>query len=376
MASEPTIDIDALLHPIEGENPAGSDIREDVSPGSLYYQLKDARSAARAAERAGDPDDDSQSLLPEWRLVLDLGPQALAEHTKDLEVAAWLIEALLRAHGFAGLRDGFKLARGLVENFWDGLYPLPDEDGIETCVAPFSGLNGEGGDGTLIMPIRMIPLSEGDPPFASWQYEQALEVQQITDEEKRQRRLDEGAMTLDQIEGSLNGCRPQFFAELLADCDAAIEAFAELSAAFDAAAGQDAPPTSTIRNRLTAVRGIIVTLTEGRMPVEEAADEDAGTETQEADVGGQAAMAAGTAAPAGKITNRDQAFDALRKVADYFRTYEPQAPTAFVIDELVRRGRLSFADLMAELVEDPEARKRMLIAAGMKPPEPQDGYYE
>lgn len=376
MASGPTIDIDALLSPIEGENPAGSDIREDVSPGSLYYQLKDARSAARAAERAGDPDDETGALLPEWRLVLDVAPQVLVEHTKDLEVAAWLTEALLRAYGFAGLRDGFKLTRGLVENFWDGLYPLPDEDGIETRVAPFSGLNGEGGDGTLIMPIRKIPLSEGDPRFASWQYEQALEVQQITDEEKRQRRISEGAMTLDRIESSLNSCRPQFFAELVADCDSAIEAFAELSTAFDAAARHDAPPTSTIRNRLNAVRGILVTLAEGRMPAEDVAVEVADAEAQGGDGDGASGAVSGTAAPSGKITNRDHAFEALRKVADYFRTYEPQAPTAFVIDELVRRGRLSFADLMAELIEDPEARKRMLIAAGIKPSDPQDGNYE
>src|SRR5690554_951063 len=139
MASDPIIDIDALSQPIAGDTPAGSDIREEVSPSSLYYQLRDARPAARPAERAPALDDDGGALLPEWRLVLDLAPKVLRDTAKDLEVAAWYIEALVRAHGFVGLRDGFALAQQLVKQFWDGLYPLPDEDGIETRVAPFAG---------------------------------------------------------------------------------------------------------------------------------------------------------------------------------------------------------------------------------------------
>jgi len=372
MVSDPIIDIDALSQPIAGDNPAGSDIREDVSPSSLYYQLKDARSAARAAERAAALDDDGGALLPEWRLVLDLAPKVLSETAKDLEVAAWYVEGLVRAHGFAGLRDGFALAQQLVEQFWDGLYPLPDEDGIETRVAPFAGLNGEGGDGTLIQPIRKIALSEGDPPFAAWQYEQAFEIAQITDEEKRQRRIDDGAMTMEGVEASLAQCRPQFFADLLADCDAAIAAYAALTAAFDAAAGHDAPPASNIRNRLNELRGIITSMAGSRMPAE-TSDEVSGESADEP--GGAApAAAGGVAAPSGAITTREQAFDVLGKVADYFRKYEPQAPTAYVLENLVRRGRLPFHELVAELVEDSEARKRLLIAAGMQPPQDDSGY--
>ena len=51
MASPSTLDIEQLLAPIEGDKPAGVDLREDVSPTSDYYQVKDARSAVRAAER-------------------------------------------------------------------------------------------------------------------------------------------------------------------------------------------------------------------------------------------------------------------------------------------------------------------------------------
>ena len=65
MASPSTLDIEQLLAPIEGDNPAGVDLREDVSPTSDYYQVKDARSAARAAERSLDADDEPGGALPE-----------------------------------------------------------------------------------------------------------------------------------------------------------------------------------------------------------------------------------------------------------------------------------------------------------------------
>jgi type VI secretion system protein ImpA len=371
MQSEAVIDIEHLVQPISADAPAGTDIRADVTPGSVYYQLKDARSAARATERAATLDDEGSSLLPEWRLILDLAPRVLSETAKDLEVTAWLIEALVRAHGFAGLRDGFALARRLVEGFWDGIYPLPDEDGLEIRVAPFSGLNGEGGDGTLILPIRKVPLSEGEPSFAAWQYDQAVELAQISDPERRQRRIDDGAMTLEVIEASLNQCTPAYLQAILADCDAAIAEFAALGDAFSAVAGHDAPPTSNIRNRLADIRRFLATATSARVAEPAPAEDDLALAE---DGSAPAAGSAAGPAPTGAIASREQAFQLLSKVADYFRKHEPQAPTAYVIDNLLRRGRLPFEELMAELVEDPEARKRLTIAAGMKPQPNENGY--
>src|SRR5687768_17010260 len=112
MATPETIPVAELLAPIPGQFPAGNSLRADTSAGSLYYAIKDARAAARAAERAalqlGDLEAADQA---DWAPVLDLAPRILKERAKDLEIAAWYIEALVRRRDFAGLRDGFKLAR-------------------------------------------------------------------------------------------------------------------------------------------------------------------------------------------------------------------------------------------------------------------------
>ena len=40
-----------------------------------------------------------------------------------------------------------------MEQFWDGIYPLPDEDGLATRVAPLTGLNGEDADPNDVLTI-------------------------------------------------------------------------------------------------------------------------------------------------------------------------------------------------------------------------------
>ncbi|MFC6981367.1 ImpA family type VI secretion system protein [Microbulbifer taiwanensis] len=163
MAFPNVIDIDALVAPISDDQPTGSDIREDRSPTSDYYTIKDARNSARAAERSALFDESDADLLAPWRDVAKTAEKILTKQSKDLEVASWYTEALIRLQGFSGLRDGFALIDRLVADHWEGLYPEPDEDGLETKVAPLSGLNGDGGDGTLMMPIRSAEITpEGD----------------------------------------------------------------------------------------------------------------------------------------------------------------------------------------------------------------------
>ena len=87
MASPQIFDIEELLQPIEGDSESGIDLRENASAD--YYTVKDARSAARAAERSMDVEDDAGGLLPEWRTILEVSPRILRTQAKDLEVTAW-----------------------------------------------------------------------------------------------------------------------------------------------------------------------------------------------------------------------------------------------------------------------------------------------
>ena len=94
-----------LAAPLPGDAPAGADLRQDFSPQSLYYKLRDARAEAREIERRVDNDPSADTGVPaQWRIVRELAVKALTEKTKDLEIAAWLTEALVRLDGMPGLR--------------------------------------------------------------------------------------------------------------------------------------------------------------------------------------------------------------------------------------------------------------------------------
>ncbi len=362
MASPELLDFEALLTPIAGEQPAGANLREDISPNSLYYQIKDARNKARAAERTMIAGDEGGER-PDWSPLIDLVPKALAEQSKDLELTAWLIEALVRLGGFAGMRDGFRLARELCENFWDGLYPMPDEDGIETRVSPLSGLNGEDGPGTLIIPIAQIPIT-GDGEhgaFATWQFRQASDLARM-DDERRAKREAAGALTLETFEKAVNAGTPQFYGDLVEDIQAAQEEFAKLGAVLDGHCGHDSPPTTKIREAIEDVANAVQYIAKDRLPIEAPAAEEPGAPAE----AGAPGAAPAPARPAGVIATRADALEALRKVATYFRTIEPHSPIPYVLERAVRWGEMPLPQLLQELIPDDGARTTFEKLTGVR----------
>src|SRR5262245_17625246 len=243
MPSASVLDFAKLLTPIAGDNPAGADLRADPTPGSPYYVIKDARNAARAAERQAVVPGE-ETAPPDWRPVLQHATKALAEKSKDLEITAYLIEALVRLHGFSGLRDGFRLARELVERFWEGLYPRPDEDGLTSRTAPLTGLNGEDAEGTLIQPIARVPLPDHTSlgRLACTHYQDAVALAKITDPKIKEKRLASGATSMDAFQKAVAETPGKFFAELVADLTQAQEEFVRLNAALDQRCNGQAPP--------------------------------------------------------------------------------------------------------------------------------------
>jgi type VI secretion system protein ImpA len=368
-ASGHDLELALLLAPIPGDLPVGVDLRKDFSPQSPYYRLRDARAEARELERRLDNNDPDAKGEPstQWRAVREIALKALAEQTKDLEIAAWLTEALVRQDGFAGLTAGIALLAGLVEGFWSSdLYPMPDEDGIVTRVAPITGLNGEGGDGTLMQPIRKQVLFEAPDlgPVSYWQYGQSVELQKITEAPRREARLKAGVVPLDDLQKAARAVPAAHFATLRAKVKAALAAWARMSERLDAEAGREAPPTSRVRDILQDILEIADQYAppEADEPVEQATETEAVPE-------GEAAPSAVPVASARPVTREDMLKE-LGRIADYFRRTEPHSPLAYTLEEAVRRGRLTWPELLAEVVPDDGVRSAILVMLGIRPPQP------
>jgi type VI secretion system protein ImpA len=355
------IDLEPLLAPLaSGEQGAGVDLRQDYSASSPYQQLRDARSAARAEERARDADDQADSTPAEgWRTVLAVAQKALSVSSKDMEVASWLTEALVRIHGLPGLTAGATLLSGLCDGFWDAGFPQPDEDGMEVRASPIGGLSGNSSDGTLMQPLRRLALfrrADGTG-FGVYQWEQAEQIATLS-EDKREAKYAKGAPELATLEAEAR-LDKAYLCGTWRDASTALHAWQELVRVVDLRFGSDAPSLRKVTGLLEQIVQVATRLGGAPVAVEMGHIESAGPS---AAVDGVPTMGGAH----GTLLTRDDALRELDRIAGFFRRTEPHSPLAYTLDEAVRRGRMTLAELLAEVLPDTDARNNMLQRLGIR----------
>lgn len=354
------IDLVKLTESITLGSPAGVDPRSDISPTSQYYQLKDIRGQARANERAMlAEDEDFTALVSEWRPLAEQLPGVLCNEVKDLEYAAWLIEAWCRTDGFFGLACGFKTTRLLIEKFWDVIFPLPDEDGLDIRIAPLIGLNGYEGDGALITPILSIPLTENTAfgQFACWQYQRAADISR-KDEKRQKQKADAGIASLEQIKDAAGETSAQFFVTLKHQIELAIAEFSLLSDAMDKAMQGQPQPTSAIKKALQKCLDAVVYLAADKLVQAEKINTDADVPNDESD-------AVGADPVVRQQQSREQVLQSLKQAAEFFRKTEPHSPISYGLEQLVHWSSLSLPELLQELIDDNNSRNQYFRLAGI-----------
>jgi type VI secretion system protein ImpA len=321
----------------------GPDPRHDAAARPLYRSLRDARGAARAAERKAEMAGGGQAigLQPEWAEVRQIATELIEGHTADAEVLAWLIEAEARVGGHAGIAASTLIGADLVRRFGTGMHPRPEEDGDDTF-ASLAGLNGAGREGALIQPLRLMALVPGASYGSACLWTATSEGEHV-------------------LRDAAKEAGPGAMAARLAEVVAARAAVQKLDAALTELRGPDAPPFAAILDVLDesarAIRntGLVAAL-------EGAGEPDAAAAAAETDASNP------RPAPSGAPHTREEAFDQLLRIARWFRTTEPHSPIAASIETLVRRGRMDFVQLLEELIPDEHTRAGVLSSAGIKSP--------
>jgi len=272
---------------------------------------------------------------------------------------------LLRLQGFAGLRDGCRVIEGLVRLFWEHVHPQPDDDGLSARVAPIAGLNGEGGEGVLIAPIRLVPLVTSDAgTFAFWHYERAAKAERITPAAVKEAAIADAGFSLATIETALQSMQPTAAGALLEDLAGARDAAAAVAEALEEAAGPEAPSTDQIVAILDEVIDVLCGLGfEGGADVEPDAGARGSATTDEPSRG--AGCSAASARGEARWASREEAIAEILAIARYLRSVEPHSPISYTLQEVVRRANLSLIELLPELVPDRHARRQFLTAAGI-----------
>ncbi len=88
-----------ILTPIPGDNPGGQDLR--YAP--IYDKIKEAR---REDDELAQGAWQHERKLADPILVIKLSQEAIAKQSKDLQIAAWLTEALLKKERLCGIPGG------------------------------------------------------------------------------------------------------------------------------------------------------------------------------------------------------------------------------------------------------------------------------
>jgi type VI secretion system protein ImpA len=241
------LDIDGLLKPFEDSAPSGSDLRYT----EIYDQIKAARRSDDNLSR-GEWQIDVKSA--DWKEVIDLCRQALTHRSKDLQIAAWLTEAMVHQCGYQGLATGLLLITQLMESFWATLYPPIDGDDLDYRVGPMMFLNEKIPDALFDVPVCDPLHSKGYGHFA-WEASRIVGFNQNLDKEQQERReilIQEGKVTGEEFTAAVNASSISFYKTLMDQLEQCRQNLLSLDAVTNRKFSPDPPGFSKLESALNA----------------------------------------------------------------------------------------------------------------------------
>jgi type VI secretion system protein ImpA len=362
MPSPALIDIEAMLQPIPGENPAGQNLQYD----GLYDEIREAR---RAEDTLAQGDWQREVKAADWDRVLTLSKEALASKTKDLQIAAWLTEALLKTGGFAGLRDGLKLARGLHERFWEGVYPPVEDGDLEGRANSVAWL-----DRQAAAALQDVPITKATGAAYSFlQMEEAKKLDLPANaasldsealgrlNQERERAISEGRATTETFIKARNATRRAFYEEtsgVLAECGQELQS---LDRVMDEKFGRETPGLGELKKALEKVQGWIEKTVKEKRLEEPDATAEAGAEGAAGE-----APAGGVPGTSGPIKTRQDALRRLAEVADYFRRTEPHSPVSYLVQRAITWGQMPLDAWLGDVIKDGTLLESIRETLGLK----------
>jgi type VI secretion system protein ImpA len=258
-----------ILAPIAGDNPSGIDLRYDTKL-LIYDKIREAR---RQDDGLAQGDWQSERKTANYPSVVKLAQDTLATVSKDLQLAAWLTEALLATEQYAGLCQGLTLCNTLLANFWETIYPVIEDGDRELRAKPLSWMGS-----MLDVPVRSAPLvSEGYSWFA---YKDSrvvgFEDQAKTDKDRKTRAklIEDGKIAPEAFDKAFADTPKAFYLKAEKDLDKCLDGLESLEKFCDEHFEDDAPPFGKLKTALTDVRHTVHSLLEKKRekepdPVEE-----------------------------------------------------------------------------------------------------------
>jgi len=342
------IDFEKLLAPISDESPTGSNLRY-VDGDLTFQQVEENRTEEDAALAV-----EGEGKSANWRMVVRQCEESLSEKSKDLQLVAWLAEGLAHMEGFSGVRDGLRLAKEMIETFWERLHPGFEEGEIILPIRA-NPLGWLASPRCFPVAIKAIPIAtaHGDRPLTWADYELSERVDEVkvkTDQSEFQRLTESGAVSGEVFKLALSNTPQEQLQQTLASVNECAAELENLRKLCDERFGDDAP--------------LLVPLDELFTEIRDAVQKVVGT-GEEAEVGEEGAVGAPSASVGGPISSRQQALRQLGQVAAFFRQTEPHSPISYLVQRAVRWGDMPLEDLLREVVKSKDALEHIWETLGI-----------
>ena len=338
-------DLGSLLAPISEESPAGENLEYDAQ------LLELERVATPKAERAiGDSVKAAEE--PAWEQVETLA-KGILERSKDLRAAIHLTTAWLQSRGLPGWVAGLALVRGLLENFWDGVYPQldaeDDNDPIArvNCVTTLAdplGVLGYFRAATFVRSPRLGQFSLRSLRIANGTLKMSASSEQSGE-----------APTLTEVEACCMDCPEQDLLDAFTATGAALEHATAIDRIFNDKVGTAGPDFKPLLVDHRELLKFLETQVARRMPeqADAAVTDDGGTAP---------AGTGGTNASSARIDGPQDVMRRLDELCEYYAKREPSSPVPLLLRRAQRLVGAGFVDLMKDLA--PGGLSELKLIAG------------
>lgn len=341
------VSFDALVAPIEPALPSGRPVRGSNVYGSI--------------ERARHEDDASLPMggweyelkRADWDKVTTIAADALRHKSKDLQLAAWLLEAQIHQSGFAGIAPCLMLLQALCDRYWDTLYPEAEGGDLEFRANVFRWINDK-----LLPALRLVPIAaadrEGDYRWTDW--EQARRNEQVrANLSSQEAEALEGA-TSAQLSAAMTATTTEYCVWLHDALTDALVAIELLNDTLDHRFGRDAPSLGKLAGLLGQIHSLVEAELNKRgyraaafpQPVMAETDDEPAPSAEEAHGPSHAPAPAAPGAPH-ILRDRFEAYAQLAEAADFLMRIEPHSPTPYLVQRAVEWGRMNTTELYHEL---------------------------
>ena len=351
----PVIDIEAMLQPISEENPSG----ESLQYSGLYDEIREAR---RADDNLNLGEWQYELKTANYKQVIDLAVSALTTQTKDMQVAAWLGEALTKEHGFAGLRDSLQLMSGLQENFWETCFPEIDEGDEEGRANAIEFM-----DRQTAQALREAPIASGGLSFIAFEESKRFDIPENIDslsseEQEKYAKLRAEAEQFKRTTGEMwrkakAQTRRAFYETLNLTLDECWEGYEALNRTIEEKFDpKQMPGLNSLKKALDEVRTTVKKLLQEKRAEEpdpsDAADGNGVLEADTSFDGSEVAAAGGALTAGGAVRSRQEALKRLSEVAEFFRRTEPHSPVSYLVQRAVKWGNMPLESWLGEVIKD------------------------